>query len=118
LTEGEPLASNAEPRKADAYDIATSRAAELPDDGNGSPAEAEQAGRPDEEIAVAVAAADGDALHWRAVPESESLHRENSAADALSRKSHEQLLCVAALSIFQPAWGDEVIAGYALDAEA
>jgi transposase InsO family protein len=43
---------------------------------------------------------------------------ENSAADALSRKSHEQLLCVAALSVCQPAWGEEVIAGYALDAVA
>lgn len=44
--------------------------------------------------------------------------RENAAADALSRKIHEQVLTVAAISVCQPAWLSEVALGYTKDAEA
>jgi hypothetical protein len=44
--------------------------------------------------------------------------RENAAADALSRKVHEQVLSVAAISVCQPSWLSEVTAGYNRDEAA
>lgn len=44
--------------------------------------------------------------------------RENAAADALSRKVHEQVLSVAAISVCQPAWLADVSTGYSDDVEA
>lgn len=44
--------------------------------------------------------------------------KENAAADALSRKIHEQVLAVAAVSTCQPVWVHEVVEGYGNDAEA
>jgi hypothetical protein len=44
--------------------------------------------------------------------------KENVAADALSWKIHEPILTVAAISICQPPWMDDVTVGYDKDEEA
>lgn len=44
--------------------------------------------------------------------------KENAAADAFSRKNHEETLSVETISVCQPAWLEEITASYATDAEA
>lgn len=44
--------------------------------------------------------------------------RANAVADALSRKSHDQILAIMAVTSCQPAWLEEVLLGYSQDPDA